>query len=306
MTDETQVDVPVAGDATATATAVAEPAPEAPAPVQAPDSAGAGAVTQAAPGKPKRAMGGAGQVVGVIGLVLSLLLAVGSVAGTMWLTGQVNAVAQAANDKIAEQAPKLDKLSETVTGIKTQVDELATAAQQVASSASPSGPIVTTLRDKLDALAARYQQLRSAYTDLRSKIATALGGLQALDRLVPGISVPQGPVDALNNLDAKLQELDGTITGVLSTDFNGEKLQQAASVVAEQVGKLSAGLDKVNGFIADASAKLQQVQVDIANAASQLTTVITIGGIVLALLFLYGALLHWVLFRTSRAAARPA
>lgn len=305
VNDETQVTEPVAAPVPAEPAVPAEPI----APVSAtPASAAAAPVAAAAttPGKPKRAAGGIGQAVGVIGLVLSLLLAVGTVAGTMWLTGQITEVGVSIDARIGQAQPALDTLSTKVGDVKSVVDELATAATAVSQSAAPSGPIVTTLRDKLDGLANRYATLRNAYGELRTNVTSAINSVQTLSRFIPGFTVPQGPIDALNNLDAKITEFDGTISDILSTDFSGDKLQAAATVVAEKVTKVSSALSAVVGVIQVAGEKITQAQTDIKAGLAQLTTYITIGGIVLALIFLYMALLHWVLFRTSRAVGRGA
>jgi hypothetical protein len=307
MTDETQVNVPAVE--VPEADVPEAPAPAAPAPVEAaaPETAAATASAVAAASAPSgrgRKLGGAGQVVGVIGIVLSLVLAFGALAGTLWLTGQVETVATTVDNRLAEGQPQLDKLEAGITEIKSTVDEVVAAADAVAQASVPSDGLLATLQDRLGGLASRYAGLRNAYGDLKEKVTGALNGLQLLGRIVPGFTVPQEPLDALNALDTKVLELDASISGILETKFDGSALRDAAALVAEKVGKVSAGLDKVLGVVDDASAKLAQARTDIAAAASNLASFITIGGMLVMLLFLYIAFLHWVLFRTSRAVGR--
>ncbi len=304
MTDETQVDVPTAdvpevptppaeaGPAAASAT------PEAPAPA----SVTAAAATTAP--KRRRRLGGVGQVVGVIGFVLSLVLAFGALAGSAWLTGQIEAVAVTVDARIADGQPKLDTLSAKVAEIKVTVDDVVALADGAAQATAPADGLIAGLRDRLDGLANRYTELRTAYTDLREKVTGALSSLQLLERVIPGFTVPQGPMEALAALDARVQELDTAITGVLDTKFDGTPLRDAAALVSEKVGMVSTGLGTVVGVIDDTSAKLTQARADITAAVSQLTSYIMIGGVLVMLLFLYMAFLHWVLFRTSRAVGR--
>jgi hypothetical protein len=295
--DATRVDVPVATPG--------EPATPAPVPASAPAPGPVGQPAEASPAaKPRRTMGRAGQTVGVIGLIVSVVLAIATLGGTVWLTGQINDVSAQADARLAEGGPVLDTLSVKIGDIKSVVDEVVAAADAVAGTAAPSEGIVATLRDKLDSLAARYAELRQSYTNLREQVLGAVRTLELLGRVVPGFSIPQGPLDALTTLDSKIQELDSTISGVLGTDFATAAQQQTAAVVSEKVGKISAALDGLLGVISNVQAKLDSARADIAAAVSQLVTVITVGGIVLALIFLYMAFLHWVLLRTSRAVGR--
>jgi methyl-accepting chemotaxis protein len=259
-------------------------------------------VAAPAPSRRRRRLGGAGQVVGLIGLVLSLVLAFGALAGSLWLTGQVEDAAAAVDARLAEGQPQLDKLETGITEIKSTVDEVVAAADALAQASLPSDGPLATLQDSLGGLASRYAGLRNSYGDLKEKVTGALSSLQLLGRIIPGFTVPQEPLDALEALDTKVQELDASISGILETKFDGSALRDAAALVSEKVGKVSAGLDKVLGVVSDAGAKLAQARSDIAAAASQVTTLITVGGIVVMLLFLYIAFLHWVLYRSSRAA----
>jgi methyl-accepting chemotaxis protein len=285
------------------APAAASAAPEAPAPAAAAAPAAAVAAT---PPKRRRGLGAAGQVVGIIGFVLSLVLAFGALAGSFWLTGQIETLATTVDARIAEGQPKLETLSTKVVEIKATVDQVVALADTAAQATLPTDGLLAGLRDRLSGLSNRYTELRTSYTDLREKVTGALSSLQLLERVIPGFTVPQEPLDALAALDAKVQELDAAITGVLDTKFEGTPLRDAAALVSEKVGMVSSGLETAVTFIDDTSAKLVQARADITAAVAQLNTYIMIGGVLAMLLFLYIAFLHWVLFRTSRAVGRGA
>jgi hypothetical protein len=268
--------------------------------------AAAGAVAPAQPPKRRRMLGGAGQVVGIIGFVLSLVLAFGALAGSVWLTGQIETLATSVDARIAEGQPKLETLSTKVVEIKATVDQVVALADTAAQATVPSDGLLAGLRDRLNGLANRYTELRNSYTDLREKVTGALNGLQLLERVIPGFTVPQEPLDALAALDSRVQELDAAITGILDTKFDGTPLRDAAALVSEKIGMVSSGLATAVTFIDDANVKLTQARSDIAAAVSQLNMYIVFGGVLGMLLFLYIAFLHWVLFRTARAVGRGA
>lgn len=317
MTDETQVDVPVTdapaapgaevagADAPVAAAAAGAPAATAAAPAASAPAAAPAAVAPAPPRPSKgRAMSRVGQVVGIVGIVLSLVLAVGSITGSLWLTGQIGTLAAEVDSRIAEAQPKLDALDARISEVKATVDDVVAVADAAAQVATPGDGVLATLQERLGGLSSRYAGLRNAYSDVREKVTGALAGLQVLERIIPGFQVPQEPLDALNGLDAKVQELDAGISGILDTKFDGGTLRDVAATVAEKIGMVSGGLDKVLGVIDEVGVRVTDARAEIASLASQISTYVTLGGALVTLLFLYMAFLHWVLFRTSRSAGR--
>ncbi len=208
------------------------------------------------------------------------------------------------DSRIAEAQPKLDALDARISEVKATVDDVVAVANAAAQTATPGDGVLATLQERLGGLASRYAGLRNAYSDVREKVTGALAGLQVLERIIPGFQVPQEPLDALNGLDARVQELDAGISGILDTKFDGGTLRDVAATVAEKIGLVSGGLDKVLGVIDEVGVRVTDARAEIAALASQISTYVTLGGALVTLLFLYMAFLHWVLFRTSRSAGR--
>jgi hypothetical protein len=261
------------------------------------------AVTGAPSGR-RKAMGTAGQVVGVVGIVVCLALVVGVVIGRGWAVDQVEAVAATIDDNLARGEPLIAAAAEKVGDVQARFDVLGEAASALAASDNPAPGLVAALSDRLSGVSERYLALRDGYADVREQIVTAIDRLETLDRLIPGITIPQGPVDALAALDARVQELDAAISPIIGENGMVDSIQGAAGRITERVAQAEALLTQVEAGLEAAEAKLAETRAQVEDTAATLTTVISIGSLVLVVLLLYIALLHWILFRSAAGVRR--
>jgi hypothetical protein len=282
-----------AAEPVAAAVPAIEPAP-APAPV-APPPAGVG--------KRNRVLGLTAQVTGVIGIVLFVALAVVMLLGRGWATSTVDDISAGVDAKMAQVQPLIDDASTKVSEINGRVGALTDAANALAAQATTDTGLLGGLRDQLANLQNRYLEFRQKYSDLRETATTALDRLQVIDRLIPGFDIPQEPIDALTALDARLQELDTKIMDVSAAITDGP-VQKVAGVVAEKAALLQEGLTKGTAALAAAQTRLAELRVQVASTADTINMLISIGSILLFVLFLYFALLHYVLFHVGRGLGR--
>jgi hypothetical protein len=270
-----------------------EPAP-APSPV-APPPAGAG--------KRNRVLGLTAQTAGVIGIVLFVALAVVMLLGRGWATSTVDDISAGVDAKMAQAVPLIDNASAKVSEINGRVGALTDAANALAAQAAAAPNLLGGLRDQLANLQNRYLEFRKTYTDVRETAVTALDRLKVIDRLIPGFDIPQEPIDALTALDGRMQELDAKIMDVSSAITDGP-VQKVAGVVSEKAADLQAGLTKVTSALDAAQTRLAELRAQVASTADTINMFISIGSILLFLLFLYFALLHYVLFHVGRGMRR--
>jgi len=256
-------------------------------------------------GKPKPVKV-AGQVVGILGIIVSIVLVVGVLLGRGWVIGQVDAVAATVDAGLARADPVLLAAETKVGDVKTRVEAMVQAADAVAANPAPPPALTGALSGAISAVTDRYASLRSGYSDAREGITSTIAQLQGLVRFIPGVSVPQGPIDALAALDTKVRALDSTLSGVFGGQPGSQAIGELATAVSAKGNELLAGLDTVASAINQVQGTLAQARADAAGIASTIDSVMTILTVVIVLLFVYIALLHWVLFRTSRAAGRPA
>ncbi len=247
-----------------------------------------------------RALGGAGQVAGVIGIVVCVLLAVGVLLGRGWAVDTTDGLSQRVDQGIGRAVPPLTTASALVGDVSGRIGDVAAAADGVAALPAPRSEQLQDLQAKLQALADRYLELRATYADVREQVASVIARIQAVDALLPGVDLPSGPVDRLRDLDARIQQVDAAITDVIGADLLGSTVDQTAARIAARAREAQANLDGVSDRLAAVASDLQALQADLANITSTAKTAITLGAVALVILFLYLALLHWILFRVSR------
>jgi len=285
---------PVFAPAPEPAAAVA-PAPAAPAVAP----AAAIAAAPAAPSRRNRMLGLTAETAGVIGIFLFVALAMVVLLGRGWATSTVDDLSGSVDAKMAQAVPLLDNASTKVSEINGRIGALTDAATSLAAQADAAPGLLGGLRDQLSNLQNRYLEFRATYADVRQTAVTALDSLRVMSRLIPGFSVPQDAVDTLAALDAKVQDIDAKIMDVSNALTDGP-VQAVANVVVTKAAAVQDGLSKLTTALNGAQARLAEVRSQVASTADTVNMFISIGSILLFLLFLYFALLHWVLFRTGR------
>jgi hypothetical protein len=246
-----------------------------------------------------RVLGAAGQIVGVVGIVVCLLLAVGVIVGHAWADGTVDDVSAAIDGQIAKVDPLLTQASAKVGEISGRVGAVADIAAGIAADPNPGGAVADTLRAGLASVSDRYETLRSNYADVRESVVSLGDRLQTLGRIVPGLSIPQGPADALAALDARLQEFNAKVTGLITIDPGQGPANKAAAAIAAAASDIDTKIADVQAGIAGVQQRVSALRTKVSDTGGTGKFVITLGafGSILALLYL--ALLHWVLFRHS-------
>jgi phage shock protein A len=247
-----------------------------------------------------RMLGGAGQVAAVIGIVLSVLLAAGALLGRAWALDTVDQLSGRVDQAIERALPPLDTASTLVGDVSQRIGDVATAADAVAALPAPQNDRVAALQDKLQSLGDRYLELRASYADVRQNITDAIARLQAIDRVLPGVSLPQGPIDKLAELDAKIQRMDGAIMAVIGANLAGNAVDQVAGNIAAKAREAQSNLDGVSDRLAGVATDLEALQANLSDIASSAKAAITLGVVAVILLLLWLVLLHWILFRVSR------
>jgi hypothetical protein len=259
---------------------------------------------QATPTRNRRVAATGGQVLGVAGVVVCIALAILVIFGRGWAVDQVNAVAANIDDALAKATPLLERVDERSAEVSAAMTAVAETASRVGEAAGTSSAAVQELSSRLSGLSDRYLPLRAAYADAHANVVSVIDRLQALDRLVPGISIPQGPIDALAALDERVRALDGAVMAILQANQGTGAVAEAARVVEERAADVAATITDLETLVGTTTARLEQARADVASAADSITAAITLLSLVIVLLLAYVAFLHVVLFRSAAAAKR--
>jgi hypothetical protein len=254
-------------------------------------------------GSPKvgrdRVLGAIGQVAGVTGIIVSIVLIVAVLMGRNWLIGTVGDVQDRVDVGLVRGETLIDNATSRVSEVSGRVGAVSDAATAVAAQPNPAPALTEFLLAQLSGVSDRYLALRSSYTDVREVAVSTLDRLNTLDRMLPFLSIPQGPVDALASLDERFQKLDAAVMQVLSTPGAGA-VDAVAGAVATKADAIQTALNDLTAKMADGKARLESLRGRIADKADQISSIATILSVGMILLLVYSAFLHWLLFHTGR------
>ena len=250
-------------------------------------------------GTPRKAASVGGQSLAVVGIVVCIILGALVILARGWAVDQVDAVGASIDAGLARGIPALQAADTRVAEVGTKVQEVADAATAVATSDAVAPQVAQALSGRLSGISERYLPLRADYADARSDLVSALDRVQTLQRFVPGLSIPQGPIDALSSLDAAIRAVDERITGILTANQAGTAIRDTAQRVADAAPGVQTALDDVSTRLGNAEARLNDARADVTTTMDRITSLITILTLLILGLLLYVAALHVVLLRAA-------
>jgi hypothetical protein len=255
-------------------------------------------------GRRRRTASVALQVVGVVGFAVCVILAVLVLLGRGWAVDQVDSVSTSLNAALDKGMPVLEAATEKVATVSDQVQKLSDLSATLAATDTPAPGAAQSLSARLSVVSQRYGELRAGYADARSSIVSALDRLEALSRFAPGISVPQGPIDALARLDEAIRGVDAQIATLVG-DGDTTLVQATAQRVSTASTQLLATLGQVSTRLDDAETRLTEAGAKVDTTMSSITTGITVLALLIVLALVYVAALHVVLLRSAGGLRRP-
>jgi hypothetical protein len=256
--------------------------------------------TTSSVGTPRKAASVGGQVVAVIGIGVCIVLAIVVLLARGWAVDQVDSIARSVDDALARGIPALQAADDRVTQMGSTVQEVSDAATAVATSEAVVAPAVAqALSTRLSSLSERYTPIRAAYADAHSELVSALDRVQTITRFLPGVTVPQAPIDALARVDEAIRAVDERITAVLEANRAGTAIRESAQRVADAAPAVQTALGNVSTRFSDAEARLNEARADVTSTMDRIRTAITIVTLLVLALLVYIAALHVVLLRFS-------
>lgn len=252
----------------------------------------------------RRALGMAGMILAVIGLLFSLGVVFGS-----WYVRHAtnNAVAQAipiVNDAVAAQSSSLTRLESTLTGANADIATTrARVSAIVDSSAEGVRSVADTVGGTVDRVLTPVRAIRSTISAVRGSLmlfATAVNTLPSL------FNLPTIPTGALEELDARANDFDEMISGAEQTVTGaGQTLADARAQANAMLDTLQKGIATVTTATQSANDLLHNLQRDLPAIQSRINRTATWFALIVTLLALcmcalfgnlfYNAWEHWQL-----------
>ncbi len=240
----------------------------------------------------------AAQVAGIVGIVVCAVLIV-----LVWVG--IGTVGSKVNDLAAGVNAGFNRATDAATTVAGNLDAAAVTAGTIGTDAStiaaslPTPDAVTKLANRLGGFVDGYRDLRVRYGGLRENVTGAISSLQNVARFVPGLDVPDQPVDALAAVDAKLQSIDDSITSTWQA-LQGSDATVVGTAVAATSARLQTVLTEASAAVRTLNDRLVAGQNRATAATDTLRTILFIVALVISLLLLWVLALNVALWRLGQ------
>lgn len=242
-----------------------------------------------------RVLVGAG-IVGIVGLIVSAILAIGIVLASGWVTDQIDEVFSSVDDVVLNGSTVVDAASGRLQERAADLDAFVAAAGVAAGSAT----IPQELAARATSIADRYQEVRDGYVAVRARLESAFETMAQISRFAPGLGLPAEPPAELAALDERIVEIDANVSR-LRADLGGTVDQ-----LVETVTTMRSAVDRVVDVTDRIQTRIDDVQTRLDRANETLDGYVRIVMIVLLLLVAYIAMLNLFIILLARRAGASA
>jgi len=198
-------------------------------------------------------------------------------------------------DRVADW---LDDASAGINDIKVKADDLAAAPVVDEASAAALARAID------DFISGPYATLRTVYTGLRDRALNVGETLRGIGRAVPVLEITDAIADRLEAIDARMQEIDASMTTLAQMGAAGLAKPGVAAAVSERANLASEQVQAIGQSFSGIETSLHDGR-DRVVAADRLTArALTVGALVGTALTLFVALLNVLLFQQGRRWSR--
>jgi hypothetical protein len=201
----------------------------------------------------------------------------------------------ALTDRVADW---LDDASAGINDIKLRADDL--AAAPVVDEASAAA--LATAID--DFISGPYATLRTVYTGLRDRALNVGETLRGIGRAVPVLEITDAIADRLEAIDARMQEIDASMTTLAQMGAAGLAKPGVAAAVSERANLASEQVQAIGQSFSGIETSLHDGRDRVVAADRRTARALTVGALVGTALTLFVALLNVLLFQQGRRWSR--
>ncbi len=254
-----------------------------------------------------RALGWLAMVVGVIGVVVCLVVAVGVWVVKPQVTDRAHEIVAIAHEGVQ----KADDLAVTAGGHLTTVSDRLTTIEGLLTSVAGS-PLVdtavgTNIRNAISGfVGGPYAGLMADVSGLVERVQGLSTTVEKLDAAIPGLELPGVVTGAIDDVDAKLTQLDQTVTSINDIAGSGVTTSEQVTQLSTQVGDINAVIQAVIPGLDKVRTKLAEVETRLTGTDDRIERIAGISAVGVSILFIYLALLNLLLVAQGRRWARPA
>jgi hypothetical protein len=192
----------------------------------------------------------------------------------------------------------LGEASLGIVEIKAKADHLIGAPVVDAAAAADLATAVDAF------ITGPYARLRSFYAGLRDRALSASEAIRGIGRAVPVLAITGVVADRLSEIDARLLEIDGTMTGLAALGPAGLAEPGVAATVSERASAAEERIQEIGSTVAEIDAWLETGRERVAAADRKSAVLLTGGAAIGTCLCLFVAWLNVLLFQQGRRWSR--
>jgi chromosome segregation ATPase len=244
-------------------------------------------------------------IAGIIGAFVCTALIVGTLLVRDPVQERLDALAQDAVAALDRAIAVSDEAVVRLEAGAAAASEVRVAAEALRTVPTIEEAAISAIQDRLAPLSTRYQELRDRYVVLRERAGELFTTIDRVERLIPGLELPDGPRELITGIDERLVALDSAVAEVSQRATDRSEASQRAGAIAAGVGRLEEGIVSATEVAEDIQAELVGMQERVGSAADRIESLVGLVSWVLIAVVGWVALLHvalWALGRRWRAA----
>jgi hypothetical protein len=259
-----------------------------------------------------RLLGWLATALGVIGVVVCLLVAVGVWVVRPPVTDKTHEIAAIATDGLQQVSDLTDVAAARLTKVSDSLGNITSLLDSVATSALVDTAIGGKVRDAVSGfIEGPYASFHQDIAGLRQRLLSISDVVQKLDAAIPGIELPGVVTGTIDDVDTKLTNLDSALATVNQVAGNGITTGEQITALSTQVGQVQEVVDAIVPALGIAKTQVAEARTKVAHVSDRVDGWITWGALGISIVFIYLALLNVLLFQQGRrwlaaAAAPPA
>ena len=248
-----------------------------------------------------RIVGWLAAILGVIGLVICGVIAVGVWFVQPEVVRRVDHVASIATETLDKADALTTDASELVVQVKEKLDQVASTATSVSSN-----PIIDAAAERLlngsirDMVSGPLTELQGRLSSLREQAVGLSTSVRALDEAIPFIELPGVVTGFVDEVDANWSELDQRVQEIETVTNEGVGTADRAASIAQTATNASQKLDALNTSLGQLHGRIETGQAQVAAAADQIESITGLSALAITIIAIWIGLLHLLLIAQGR------
>ena len=208
-----------------------------------------------------RFLGWLATALGVIGVIVCLVVAVGAWVVKTPVTDKAHEVAAIATEGLQKASDLTDVAADRLTKASDNLGNITALLDSVAASPLVDTAVGTKIRDLVSGFVeGPYADVHESMSGLRERLTSIADVVQKLDTAIPGIELPGVVTSTIDDVDAKLTQLDSTVATVNQVAGNGVTTSEQLTAVSTQVGQIKGVVDAIVPALGTAKTQIGEAQ----------------------------------------------